>query len=328
MAMNKVVAMYNFFEIQDPIVIRDFLDRLTEKHSIQGGFIIANEGINGTISGSCIDMDSFLEALFAEKSLFREKKDSFEIKYSYANINPFYRMRLKISSEIITFFNAIDGSNGNMNNRGIYVSPKDWNNLIVDPDVTVIDTRNSYEVEIGRFKNAIDPNTKKFADLPGFLSTNLDKKKNKKIAMYCTGGIRCEKSCAYLLSQGFEEVYSLKGGILKYLEEIPEENSLWSGDCYVFDQRISVGHQLKITGNYTLCRSCRHPLNKYEQDELNHYIDGVQCVYCYNSISESKKQKNIERHKQLMINPSHLGLKYAPHIKKKKHQHDDDNNSN
>lgn len=192
---------------------------------------------------------------------------------------------------------------------GHYVEPNDWNDLISDPEVTVIDTRNDYECDIGSFKGAINPETTTFRELPAYVEENLNPEKNKKVAMFCTGGIRCEKSTAYLLEQGFEEVYHLKGGILKYLEEVPKENSLWQGECFVFDNRVAVDHDLNV-GSYDQCHGCRHPITE-AQKQSPQYQKGVCCPLCYDSLTEDQKQRFAERQKQIDLakarNEQHIG---------------------
>jgi UPF0176 protein len=203
---------------------------------------------------------------------------------------------------------------------GTYVDPKDWNQLISDPDVICIDTRNDYEVAIGTFKGAVDPKTKCFVEFPQFVRENLDPKKHKKIAMWCTGGIRCEKASSFMKREGFEEVYHLKGGILKYLEEIPEEESLWTGECFVFDQRVSVGHGLR-EGDYQMCYGCRAPLSQKDRTS-QHYAEGIHCPHCYQTLSPEVVQRNTERQKQILLaaskNKQHLGPSHRVSTKERR----------
>jgi len=219
---------------------------------------------------------------------------------------PFYRTRVKLKKEIVTM--GVEGIDPN-HVVGTYVEPKDWNALISDPDVTLIDTRNDYETKIGTFKNALDPHTDSFRQFPDYVKKELDPKTNKKVAMFCTGGIRCEKSTAYLKELGYEEVFHLQGGILKYLEEVPEEESLWQGECFVFDNRVSVNHQLE-KGKYDMCHGCRLPISD-EDKKSPHYQQGVCCANCYDTISEQQKQRFIEREKQMKLakdrGESHIG---------------------
>ena len=217
------------------------------------------------------DMDIFLKEM---ADTFPELGNIEEIKFSSTDEPPFYRIRIRVKPEIVTLGHP--EINPSTIKKGTYVEPKDWNDIISDPDVIVIDTRNHYEVEIGTFHRAIDPNTQIFREFPQYIEENLDPKKNKKVAMYCTGGVRCEKASAYMLDKGFEEVYHLKGGILKYLEEIPIEKSLWIGECFVFDQRTAVGNGLEY-GKYSFCRCCRHPIT--EDDKKIIEEEGEEKVY-------------------------------------------------
>src|SRR5690606_15378493 len=227
-------------------------------------------------------------------------------KESYDSDMPFYRSKVKLKKEIVTMgVEDIDPTHI----VGTYVKPKDWNALISDPDVTLIDTRNHYEVQIGTFKGAIDPNTTSFREFPEYSKKHLDPAKNKKVAMFCTGGIRCEKSTAYLKQQGFEEVYHLEGGILKYLEEVPEDESLWQGECFVFDNRVTVNHQLQ-KGHYDQCHACRMPITE-EDKQHSHYTPGVSCHHCYDKTNEEQRERFREREKQMRLakerGESHIG---------------------
>ena len=219
---------------------------------------------------------------------------------------PFYRMKVKLKKEIVTM--GREGIDPKML-VGHYVEPQDWNALITDPEVTVIDTRNHYECDIGSFEGAINPQTTTFKEMPAFVDQQLDPAKHKKVAMFCTGGIRCEKSTAYLLEQGFDEVYHLKGGILKYLEEVPAEKSLWQGECFVFDNRVAVDHDLNV-GSYDQCHGCRHPITE-AQKSSPHYQRGVCCPLCYDQLTIDQKERFAERQKQIDLaaerNESHIG---------------------
>src|SRR5690554_7331696 len=209
---------------------------------------------------------------------------------------PFYRTKVKLKKEIVTM-----GVNGIDPKRivGTYVKPKDWNELISRDDVILVDTRNDYEVQVGTFKGALDPNTTTFREFPQYVKENLDPSKHKKVAMFCTGGIRCEKSTAYLKEQGFDEVYHLEGGILKYLEEVPEEETLWKGECFVFDNRVTVNHKLE-KGNFDQCHACRHPITEAEK-QLPEYQQGVSCHRCIDSLSEEQKARFAERERQIRL---------------------------
>lgn len=233
-----LAALYAFVRVDDPSELECSLRALLTKHVILGNLIVANEGINGTIAGKSEDIRITIAEL--EKDV--RFAGSLEVKYSEAQCQPFYRLRLHIKPEIVTMgVQDIDP----VVNRGQYVEPEDWNSLIQQEDVVLIDTRNDYEIGIGTFQNAVNPNTKTFKEFPEYISQNYDPQKDKKVAMFCTGGIRCEKASAYMREKGFEKVYHLKGGVLKYLETVKEENSLWKGECYVFDQRVSVKHNVQ-----------------------------------------------------------------------------------
>lgn len=308
-AVYKVATLYVFCVIDCPQDFCDKIHEMCERYEIYGALIIAKEGLNGTIAGSPENLNAVVEMLIKNPVL-----PEMELKYSYSDVNPFYRMRIQIKQEIVSF--GIPSINP-MVMKGKYVEPLDWNSLISDPEIILIDTRNSYEIEIGTFENAINPHTETFKDFPNFIE-NLEIKKNHKIAMFCTGGIRCEKASSYLLSKGFTEVYHLKGGILKYLEEIEENKSKWNGECYVFDQRISVIHGLE-QGNYTLCRSCRHPLSVMDLNDSN-YEEGVSCKFCYFRISDKKINSSKERNLQMKLavenNNKHLGFKKKIYVSK------------
>jgi UPF0176 protein len=295
MSKFLVTALYHFVNIdqfhsfQQPIL--DFC----QKKQIKGTLLLAQEGINGTISGlaqSIKDFHQFIE----NDPLFDGAFKAFEYKESWAESNPFYRMKVKLKKEIVTL--GVPGISPKKH-VGQYVDPQDWNALISDPETVVIDTRNDYEYGIGTFKNAINPNTKTFREFPEYVKKHLDPKTTKKVAMFCTGGIRCEKATSYLLDEGFEEVYHLKGGILKYLEHIPKDQSLWDGECFVFDQRVSVTHGLE-EGIYDQCYACRHPLSP-EELLSPLYQQGQSCPYCHDQLSAEKKAALKERQKQMEL---------------------------
>ena len=233
----KVAALYRFVSIENVPATRERIKTTLLRHNILGTILVAPEGVNGTVAGTDDDIDAMIISLDKLVGISQG-----EVKYSTAEVMPFQRVKVRAKKEIVTL-----RSPGTDPTKlvGTYVDAKDWNALISDPDIVVIDTRNSYETEIGMFKNAVDPNTKNFSDFPDFVTKHLDPSKQKKVAMYCTGGIRCEKASSYMLAQGFEQVYHLKGGILKYLEEMPKEESLWDGSCFVFDRRIALGHGLE-----------------------------------------------------------------------------------
>lgn len=301
MSQIVVAALYKFVKLPDYEALVPRLKEFCDSLGIKGTLLLAEEGINGTVSGSRAAIDA-LAAFLKSDGRF----DGLSYKESFYDEQPFYRMKVKLKKEIVTMgVNGIDPQKI----VGTYVKPKDWNALISDPDVVVIDTRNSYEYEIGTFERAIDPKTETFREFPTYVAKNLDPAKHKKVAMFCTGGIRCEKSTAYLKEQGFEEVYHLEGGILKYLEEVPEEESLWRGECFVFDNRVAVNHKLE-KGIYDQCHGCRYPIT--EEDKASpFYMLGVCCPRCYSRLTEEQKARFAERQKQIELakkrNEVHIG---------------------
>ncbi len=288
-ALYKFVSLPNYTAFQAPI------HAACEARHIKGTILLAAEGINGTIAGLPDDIQAILKFL-REDSIFNGCFSDLEHKESFADEHPFYRMKVKLKKEIVTL-----GVAGISPTKlvGTYVKPQDWNALISDPDVILIDTRNDYEVDIGTFKGAVDPKTTTFRQFPEYVAKNLDKTKHKKVAMFCTGGIRCEKASSYMMDQGFEEVYHLQGGILKYLETVPEAQSLWQGECFVFDQRVAVKHNLEV-GDFDQCYACRHPLSPAEMQSAN-YTPGISCPYCYSTINEEKRASLTERQKQVIL---------------------------
>lgn len=301
-ALYKFVSLPDYKDLQQPI-----LD-VCLKHSIKGTLLLAKEGINGTIAGLPNDIRAVLDYLRQD-----ERLKTLEHKESYADKHPFYRMKVKLKKEIVTMGVPEVDPNAVV---GTYVKPEDWNDIISDPDVVLVDTRNDYEVHIGTFKGAIDPKTKTFREFPQYVADNFDNTKHKKVAMFCTGGIRCEKASSYMKQQGFEEVYHLEGGILKYLENIPKEESLWEGECFVFDQRVGVKHGLEV-GDYDQCYACRMPLSK-EEMQSPHYTAGISCPHCYDKTSEAKKASLTERQKQVILaqqrGESHIGDRLKKHV--------------
>ena len=300
-----VAALYKFAPLSALKKLQAELQEVCDKNSVCGTLLLAQEGVNGTIAGSRTGIDRVLHALRRHKGL-----QDLEHKESFAEIQPFYRMKVRIKKEIVTM--GVDGVDPN-EVVGTYLSPEEWNKVIADPDTVVIDTRNDYEVKIGTFKNAINPHTESFREFPGYVKNHFSPKKNKKVAMFCTGGIRCEKASAYMKKLGFEEVYHLRGGILKYLEKMPEEKSLWQGECFVFDQRVSVKHGLE-TGSYTLCPSCRHPVSEKDRHSKK-YIEGVACPHCHDKLSDDRKARSAERQKQVRLaekrGQKHIGAKFG-----------------
>lgn len=289
--MFTVAALYHFTRFNDPAAMRDPLQKKCDQLGIHGSLLIAHEGINGTISGSKDSIETILSYLRKLPGC-----DDLEYKESTASLPPFPRMKVRLKREIVTMGQPDVDPKARV---GHYVEARDWNALISAADVAVIDTRNDYEVAIGTFDGAIDPQTKSFRDFPQWWDENKDQFHNKRIAMFCTGGIRCEKSTNYLLGQGIEEVYHLKGGILKYLEEVPEQQSTWNGDCFVFDARVSVGHELK-EGPHQLCYACRRPILPEDRD-LIEYEHGVACHHCDHETTQDDKGRFRERQKQILL---------------------------
>lgn len=265
-----VAAFYKFVHLPDYAELRVSLLALCQAQQIRGTILLAQEGINGTIAGSSSAIDKVLAYLRSD-SRFAD----LEAKESETESRMFDRLKIKLKKEIVTLgIPEVDPSQ----QVGTYVKPQDWNEVISDPETLLIDVRNQFEVEVGSFEGAIDPRTASFRQFPEFVQSQLDPTKHKKVAMFCTGGIRCEKASSYMLSQGFEQVYHLEGGILKYLEEVPLQESLWRGECFVFDQRVAVTQGLK-DGSYDMCQACGHPISSAEKAS-SHYQEGVFCPYC------------------------------------------------
>ncbi|MGR9114587.1 MAG: oxygen-dependent tRNA uridine(34) hydroxylase TrhO [Gammaproteobacteria bacterium] len=291
--MSKIVvcALYKFVELDNYQALRQPLLKIMENHRVRGTLLLADEGINGTVAGTRQAVDTLLHWLRDDSRLA-----DIEFKESLTDQPPFKRSKVKLKKEIVTL-----GVEGIDPKRvvGTYVEPKDWNELISDPEVMLIDTRNDYEVKVGTFKNAINPETETFREFPRYVKENLNPANHKKVAMFCTGGIRCEKSTAYLKTQGFEEVYHLRGGILKYLEEVPEQESLWQGECFVFDERVTVNQRLE-QGNYDQCNACRLPITETDKAS-DKYQQGVSCPHCYDKITAEQKYRFREREKQIAL---------------------------
>jgi UPF0176 protein len=291
----RVTALYRFTPFKDCQALRAGLEQVCQEAGIKGTLLLASEGINGTIAGSHAAIDQVLSHIRALPGC-----QTLSIKDSFAEVMPFYRMKVRIKREIVTMGQPnIDP----LTEVGHYVSAQDWNALISDPKTILIDTRNDYEVGIGTFKGAINPKTTSFRDFPAWFRANraalLQGAESPKVAMFCTGGIRCEKSTAFLKSEGIDEVYHLDGGILKYLETVPEPESLWEGDCFVFDQRVSVSHGLSL-GQYGLCHACRMPVSPEDQAS-EHYVPGVSCPACHGSRDEAQKAGYAERQRQTAL---------------------------
>lgn len=271
-AFYKFVSLPDFAQKQQPLL------SYCQAQGVKGTILLAAEGINGTIAAAS------RQAIAVVLSFLRSdpRLANLEYKESLADSPPFKRMKVRLKREIVTLGLPEVDPNQQV---GTYVSPEEWNALICDPEVTVIDTRNDYEVNIGTFKKAQNSQTTSFNQFPDYIRQHLDPTKHKKVALFCTGGIRCEKASSFMLSQGFQEVYHLKGGILKYLEEVPAEESLWQGECFVFDERVAVGHGLEV-GTYNMCQSCGNPISqKYEQE--------ISCPYCCDRLIEEKKNFNL-----------------------------------
>jgi UPF0176 protein len=286
-----ICALYKFVRLDNYLALRDPLLAKMTSIGVKGTLLLAAEGINGTIAGSQKSIEQILDFLQAQPNL-----GAIVHKESFSDENPFHRTKVKLKKEIVTM--GVEGIDPNQV-VGTYVKPKDWNALISDPEVLLVDTRNDYEVEIGTFEGALNPDTETFREFPQYVKDNLDKTKHKKVAMFCTGGIRCEKSTAYLKEQGFEEVYHLEGGILKYLEEVPSDETMWQGECFVFDGRVAVDHSLE-QGQYDQCFACRFPLTEAEK-ESEHYIKGVSCHRCHDKVSEEQRSRFAERQRQIAL---------------------------
>ena len=296
-----VCALYKFVTLENYQAMRQPIHDVMEKNHVRGTLLLANEGINGTIAGSRHAIDTVITWLKSDPRLAE-----LECKESITSVMPFNRTKVKLKKEIVTM--GIEGIDPKQV-VGTYVNAQDWNSLIDDPEVLVIDTRNDYEFQVGTFKNAINPNTQSFREFPQYVKENLDSDKHKKVAMFCTGGIRCEKSTAFLKQQGFDEVYHLKGGILKYLEEMPIESTLWEGECFVFDERVTVNHHLE-KGSYDQCNACRLPIT--EADKISDkYQQGVSCPHCFDKVTIEQRARFSEREKQMALakkrGESHLG---------------------
>jgi len=289
------IAMYHFVSLPHFKTLREPLLQFCVSREIKGTFLLADEGINGTVAGtekSILELLSFLK----NDSLFEDNFKNLSHKESWSDKHPFYRMKVKLKKEIVTL--GVPGVSPTKM-VGQYVKPQDWNSIISDPEVILIDTRNDYEYAIGSFKNAINPKTNTFREFPEYIKTHFDPKKHKKVAMFCTGGIRCEKASSFMMSEGFDEVYHLEGGILKYLEEVKPENSLWQGECFVFDQRVAIKHGLEV-GGYDQCYACRYPLSQ-EDMKSEKYTPGISCSNCFNKHTTEKLKNLTERQKQVIL---------------------------
>ena len=286
-----VATFYRFTTIDDLLTLQTSMENCCCENDVRGIVLLANEGINATIAGSREGVQEVLRFLGNDPRF-----EGLTWKESNATKQPFRKLRVRLKKEIVTMgVPGIDPARL----VGTYVKPEDWNDLVSDPNVIVVDTRNDYEVEIGSFKNSINPNIVSFGELPQWIEENIDVDEQPRVAMFCTGGIRCEKSTALLKEAHLNEVYHLEGGILKYLEVIPEEESLWEGQCFVFDERVSVGHGLEV-GDYELCRACRFPISN-EEKSSSKYLEGVSCLRCYDQTTDQQKARFAERQKQMEL---------------------------
>lgn len=297
-----VAALYKFAHLPDFRELRQSLLEQCIKQGIKGTFLLAKEGINGTVAGSRQAIDAILDYLKSDTRF-----TDLEHKESQVEKMPFYRMKVKLKKEIVTMGQPDIDPRQKVGKR---VGTQEWNTLLTDPDVLVIDTRNQYEYEIGTFKNAVSPNTTTFSEFPDYVEKTLTTQKHKKIAMFCTGGIRCEKATSYLLEQGFNEVFHLNGGILKYLEEVKPEDNLWEGECFVFDGRVAVDKNLE-KGTHEMCYSCRMPVSA-EDRKSPQYEQGISCPHCFDTITEEKRASLRERQYQVSLaesrNEQHIGI--------------------
>ncbi|RST83123.1 rhodanese-related sulfurtransferase [Aquibium carbonis] len=298
----RIAALYRFQRLAAPEAIRGPLFDFCAARGIRGTLLLAREGINGTVAGSAEAIGALVAHLETDLGI-----RGLEIKYSQSKAMPFHRLKVRLKREIVTM--GVDDIDP-LVDVGAYVEPRDWNRLIDDPDTIVIDTRNDYETAIGSFEGAVDPQTKSFRAFPDWVERNANLLKGRRVAMFCTGGIRCEKATAYLKARGFDSVYHLKGGILRYLEEVPAEQSRWTGECFVFDERVSVGHGL-VEGQAELCRACRHPLTAADRASPD-FEAGVSCPHCHDKRSEEDRARYAERQRQVALaetrgKPPHIG---------------------
>lgn len=289
--MFRVAALYRFVRLERWRALREPLLALCDRLGIRGTLLLAHEGINGTVAGTPEAIDELVAHLRSMPEL-----GELDVKFSAAAAMPFHRMKVRLKKEIVTMgVEDVDPERS----AGTYVAPSEWNALLADPDTILIDTRNDYEVAIGTFRNAVDPGTRSFREFPEWVEQHRGDLAGRKVAMFCTGGIRCEKATAYVKSLGVDDVFHLKGGILKYLEEVPAQDSLWEGECFVFDERVSVSHGL-AEGDAELCRACRHPLTRADRISPL-YVEGVSCAHCHGSRSEADRARYAERHKQVKL---------------------------
>ena len=300
----KVAALYRFANFTQPEMLQPQIAAWCAEHGLKGTILVATEGVNGTVAGTEVGIDAIVAHLRTLPGCAE-----LDVKYSHANEMPFYRMKVRVKKEIVTL--GVDGIDPKRE-VGTYVQPEDWNALISDPDTVLIDTRNDYEVAIGTFEGAVDPRTKSFSEFPEWFRVHREELAagKTKFAMFCTGGIRCEKSTAFLKTEGIDDVYHLEGGILRYLENIPEAESKWQGECFVFDERVSVKHGLEL-GEMELCHACRRPISQ-EDKASAHFIEGVACPACYAERTDEDRARFAERQKQIALakkrGKQHIGV--------------------
>lgn len=289
----KVAALYRFVSFDAPEALQPMISEQCTQTGIKGTILLAREGINGTVAGEPEAIDALVTFLRTIPGC-----EELDVKYSHAREMPFYRMKVRLKKEIVTL--GVDGIDPKRE-VGTYVQPEDWNALISDPDTVLIDTRNDYEVAIGTFEGAVDPRTKSFSEFPEWFRAHRDALAagKTKFAMFCTGGIRCEKSTAFLKAEGIEQVYHLEGEILRYLENIPEADSKWQGECFVFDERVSVKHGLEL-GEMELCHACRRPISQ-EDKASEHFIEGVSCPACFEERTDDDRARFAERQRQIAL---------------------------
>ena len=302
----KVAALYRFSSFAQPELLQAQIASWCTEHGLKGTILVATEGINGTVAGDEAGIDAVIAHLRTLTGCAE-----LDVKYSYAAEMPFYRMKVRVKKEIVTM--GVDGIDPTLQ-AGNYVQPQDWNALISDPDTILIDTRNDYEVAIGTFVGAVDPKTKSFTEFPEWFREhrNALAEGKTKFAMFCTGGIRCEKSTAFLKAEGIDDVYHLEGGILRYLETVPEAESKWQGECFVFDERVSVRHGLEL-GEMELCHACRRPISQ-DDKASPHFIEGVSCPACFAERSPDDRARFAERQKQIALakkrGQQHIGVNH------------------
>ena len=303
MTSEQVVisAFYKFVALDDHQAVRTQLLAVAEANDMRGSVLVAPEGINGTLAGSRTNTNAFFDQVRSDARL-----TDLEVKESFSDTMPFLRIKVRLKKEIVTFRQPVDPTS----RVGTYIAAEDWNQVISEPDVLVIDTRNEEEVALGTFANAVDPGTTSFTEFADFVAT-LDPAEHPRVAMFCTGGIRCEKASSYMLDQGFEDVMHLKGGILKYLEDVEADESLWHGECFVFDERVTVDHELE-PGDYTLCRGCRRALSAADREDVA-FEEGVSCLACFPDLTPDRASRLRERQHQIKLaharGAKHLGWK-------------------